>query len=354
MNKAKILIDLTKVKNPYCGLGQFSINLGKELIRQNPNQFELSFLLHNKSSYWFKDKVRIETPSFLSYIFRNRFRKYSFWHAIHQDSRFHSLLKKLPYILTIHDLNFLEEKSPEKIKRRLNSLQKKINGAIAITSISEYSKQEIIRNFNIPDIPFEVIYNGVEDLSEKKDERPAVIPNGDFLFTIGVITEKKNFHVLIDFIDKIPNLNLIIAGDDSGKYANEIKELAKSKNLQSRVFLPGKISEAEKLWYYRNCKAFVFPSLLEGFGLPVIEAMQSGKAVFLSNKCSLPEIAKDKAYYWNNFEPDYMADVYATKMNEYYNDNERTMLIKKHAAGFSMSKSIEAYIALYGKLLIKQ
>ncbi len=354
MSKLKILIDLTKVKNPYCGLGQFSINFGNELIRQNPDTFDFSFLLHPKSSNVFEEDIKIETPSLIKHLYKAKFKKYSLWHSTHQDSRFHSLLNNIPYILTIHDLNFLEEKSLRKRKQRLKLLQKKIDKASAITTISEYTKQELIKNFTIPDIPFRVIYNGVEDLSMKDDKKTELDFEGDFLFTIGVVTAKKNIHVLIDFISKIPKLNLIIAGDDSGEYAIKIRELIKDKDLQNRIFLTGKISENEKIWYYKNCKAFVFPSLLEGFGLPLIEAMQFGKAVFASNRCSLPEIAKDKAYYWDNFDPDYMAGVYTKMIKEYNSDIKTANSIKKHAFTFSMDRSISEYINLYNEILFKK
>jgi glycosyltransferase involved in cell wall biosynthesis len=121
--------------------------------------------------------------------------------------------------------------------------------------------------------------------------------------------------------------------------------------LEDRVILPGTISEQDKLWLYLNCEALLVPSLAEGFGLPVIEAMMCGKPVFLSKSTSLPEIGGGAAFYFENFEEEYMAAFIKEKLT-YYRNNYAAVSeqIKQHAEKFTWKNSIEQYLNLYRTL----
>ena len=93
---------------------------------------------------------------------------------------------------------------------------------------------------------------------------------------------KKNFHVLPRIL-KGNDYRLVIAGNiSSNSYCAEILEQAREWGVESRVTITGPVSEPVKQWYLQNCDAFVFPSIAEGFGLPVIEAMRYGKPIFTS------------------------------------------------------------------------
>ncbi len=153
-------------------------------------------------------------------------------------------------------------------------------------------------------------HNGVDIESDKEVAKPDFLPPGKYLLALGMVLEKKNFHVLINFLEKLTDYTLVIAGDISSHYARMILKTVNKMKLQNRVILPGIVSEDDKIFLYKNCSAFLFPSRMEGFGLPVIEAMRFGKPVFISNKASLPEIGGELAYYWNDFDPDYMASVF--------------------------------------------
>jgi glycosyltransferase involved in cell wall biosynthesis len=95
----------------------------------------------------------------------------------------------------------------------------------------------------------------------------------------------------------------------------------------------------------------VFPSISEGFGLPVIEAMYFGKPVILSTHTSLPEIGGREAYYFQNFDPDEMNKVVVTALNEY--DLNKADRIKQWATQFNWENSANQYLDLYSKLLIE-
>ena len=94
---------------------------------------------------------------------------------------------------------------------------------------------------------------------------------------------------------------------------------------------------------------------MEGFGLPVIEAMRFGKPVFISNKASLPEIGGDLAFYWNNFNPDYMADIFKSKIKEYEeNEDDMKNNIIEYSKKYDWKKSIKRYYDLYLEVLNNQ
>ena len=99
----------------------------------------------------------------------------------------------------------------------------------------------------------------------------------------------------------------------------------------------GPISEAEKSWYYRTCYAFAFPSLSEGFGLPVAEAMSVGKPLFLSDRTALPEIGRDIAFYFRDFNEHRMQHVFRRGM-EKYSDHKMEERIKQEAQSFAGRK----------------
>ena len=109
---------------------------------------------------------------------------------------------------------------------------------------------------------------------------------------------------------------------DQKKYGDKIKRLIADNGLTNQVFLTGKVSEEGKQFFMKNCTAFLFPSIREGFGLPPIEAMSFGKPTFLSNKTSLPEIGGEASIYWDNFDPEYMKDILFNGLNNF--DNNKT------------------------------
>ena len=145
-------------------------------------------------------------------------------------------------------------------------------------------------------------------------------------------------------------MQLLIAGiTQNDNYKNRIISEAKKWNVEDRVIFTGAVSENDKQWYYKNCEAFVFPSISEGFGLPVIEAMHFGKPVVLSTSTSLPEIGGSEAYYFNSFEPDNMQKTLSNALNEY--SGAKAQRIKKWSEQFSWETSARQYLALYSKLL---
>src|SRR5690606_24164863 len=114
---------------------------------------------------------------------------------------------------------------------------------------------------------------------------------------------------------------LVVAGRlDEPDYIKDMQKLAGKLAVTNRLHILGPVSEKDKAWYFKNCLAFMLPSLAEGFGAPVVEAMKFGKPIFLSNLTSLPEIGGDAAFYFNDFEPGNMRQVFNDGLNKYRNN----------------------------------
>ena len=124
---------------------------------------------------------------------------------------------------------------------------------------------------------------------------------------------------------------------------------AAAYGVSDRIHIIGPIGEEDKYWYFSHCKAFVFPSISEGFGIPVIEAMHHGKPVFLSDKTSLPEIGGKFAYYFENFDPAYMQEVFHNGM-AHYESTQPAALIRQHAGSFQWKDVAKQYLDIYRSL----
>lgn len=352
MTKAHVLVDLDRLKDVTTGLGQVAYHFGNTLSRMDDNELQFTFLVPEKFKGFFGNKVDYEVISLKRRLLPSLCPKYDLWHTIHQDSNlYHD--KQTPYLLTINDLNFLGEKSPGKAKKRLAILQRKVNRSVAITCISQFTASEVKNNLVTGATPVHVIYFGVEVEEFPQAVRPSYAPEGDLLFSIGVIQPKKNLMVLLEFMKNIPgSYKLIIAGNKSGTYSIELENRIKELGLEERVFMPGKISDADKYWMYTNCKAVLFPSRFEGMGFPPVEAMRFGKPVFASTLSSIPEVSGDKAYYWENFDPQYMAEFFLKNLESYYNNPLLPGILHEHSIKYTWEESARKYIRLYKSILL--
>ena len=144
-------------------------------------------------------------------------------------------------------------------------------------------------------------------------------------------------------------MQLYIAGNNSTPYAAQIEKMIADKGL-TNVHLLGKVSAEEKVWLYRHCEAFVFPSLFEGFGLPVVEAMLFRKPVICSHETSLIEIGGKHVSF---FEKGYPAEASAQLIRQAIETSTEKRLDEAYAyaTSFSWTHHMQAYLSLYRSLV---
>jgi len=279
--------------------------------------------------------------------------QYDLWHCTFQNSRYFPFRFRGKIVFTIHDFNFMyrDDYSDKKKQGILDNIQRKVDRADIVVAISKFVQAEILRFCTIDSDKIRVVYNGCNVSPDSEIYPPAQKPNKPFFFTVGTILEKKNFKVLPSMLLR-NDFQLIIAGDTSDtSYCQKIWDMAKRLGVSRRVSLIGSISEGEKNWYLKNCLGLPFPSLTEGFGLPVLEAMHYGKPTFLSRLTALPEIGGDAAYYFDNFEPDYMAHKTMQDL-EHYNSNEgRAQEISARAGQFTWEGAAKKYWRVYREMV---
>lgn len=356
----RLLVDLSALYNTYSGLGQVALSYGRYFAKHykaDKADYRLYLLLPKKYFGAFGSEIHyISSDNWWLRHCRYLFPKFDVWHSIDQLTRFKPSSATTKHIVTIHDLNYLyEEKDAKKRATAQRRIQRTIKKAIQIVCISDFTKREVERNFSLDGKLCRVIYNQVKQLDVSKAQKPDIDIRAPFLFAIGVLVEKKNFHVLLDLMKLLPEKHLYIAGKDgyiSGlptPYADMIRKRIDSEKIDN-ITLMGGISDEEKIWMYRHCEAFLIPSLLEGFGLPVIEAMQAGKPVFSSPQTSLKEIGDRFAFFWNNFDAQTMKKVIDDNLEEFYRNPSLIEEQREYAAAFATDRHFEEYERLYSTI----
>lgn len=354
--KKTVFLETHNINNRTTGLGTFNYELLKGLNQLSFNDLELHInaakltLLKDE----FGDKFKYH--KYMGYHRYKTFRslkKYDLWHSVNQNTKTEPRFNT-KYLLTIHDVNFIEEVSSDLNHERNKIFIEKLNKSSAITYISEFAKQQTHAAFKVPDVPEYVIYNGnsISTLLDTTSYSPAEPVDKPFFYTIGDFIERKNYGSIIHMMKFIKDFNLIISGNNNKPYGKEIQALIIENKLENQVFLTGKVSDLGKQFFMKNCSAFLFPSIREGFGLPIIEAMSFGKPVFLSDKTSLPEVGGDVAYYWENFEPEYMKNILENGLNEYENNKSQVEeFIIKRAKSFDWKTAASQYLEVYKEIL---
>lgn len=348
-NKIRVAFDAERMKYPDTGLYHYCMHLGKALLRhQAEYNTAMSFYVRDSEKKVFGENATIIQQHSLQKFWMPSASNYDVWHTTYQATNYFPGSTKAKLILTIHDLNFLHEpKTDRKRARYLKKLQSKIKRADEITAISNFVKKEIEEYTDLGNKQVHVIYNG-SNISEKISATPpAHIPVKPFFYSVGTVVPKKNFHVLPGLL-RNNDFFLIISGVLSHHdYCKKIMDEANKLGVADRVILTGPVKEEEKYWYLQHCIAFAFPSLAEGFGLPVIEAMHFGKPVLLSTHTSLPEIGGSLAGYFQNFEHTHMEEVAMKAIQSHTEDKSKAY--QQWAGQFNWDIAAKKYLELYSK-----
>jgi glycosyltransferase involved in cell wall biosynthesis len=345
--KPRILIDLYKTRNLNSGIGRFAFNFAESLAERNGLRVDFDFLSPRNFPERSWGQIGLKKVNFQKRYLPLFNSPYDIWHSLYQFPS-HLPGRRSSWILTIHDLNFLVEKDKRKSASYLGRLQKNIDRASAITVISDFTGSQVREHLDVKDKPIYRIYNGISVKSFPEARRPGFLKSDKFFFTIGIISAKKNFHVLLPLMKQFPEYELVIAGEKDSDYAKRILQEISG----DRIHLPGPVSEQDKYWLYSHCSAFLFPSLAEGFGMPVIEAMLLGKPLFTSTCASLPEIGGKFAFYWQNFDPDHMAEVVRNGLATCdRNKDGFTSAMKEYAHKFSWDRCIDDYLNMYEQVI---
>jgi glycosyltransferase involved in cell wall biosynthesis len=270
----------------------------------------------------------------------------------------------IPVILTMHDIQqeyYPEFFSKEVLENRRLSFRPSAEKADHIIAISEFTKKTLIEKYGIQEDKISVVYNGYDEKRFKKLEIDTIkkfrakynLPEKFIMYNAATWGHKNHINLLralqilkdkYSFREK-----LILTGIKKGNYKavkNEINKLGLKRDVIYLGYLP--YDELPALFNAANM--LVFPSLFEGFGIPVVEAMAVGLPIACSNTTSLPEVAGDAALYFNPDKPEDIADKVFTL---HKNDGLRNTLVQRgleRAELFTWKRTAEETLKVYEKV----
>ena len=223
--------------------------------------------------------------------------------------------------------------------------------ADAVVTISNYSKEMIVKICGIPDNKITVSYCGVsqEVFSESTETICPALPD-EYLLFVGTIEPGKNLVRLIqafaNISHKYPGLYLVIVGRKGWLYDEVFAEVGK-QGLDGKVIFTGRLAIGELINAYHRANAFVFPSLDEGFGIPVLEAMSAGCPVVTSNLSALPEITGGNALLCNPYDANDIAQKIDAILDKEVDVAQMILNGKQWVGNFTWDKTAKSIYQVY-------
>ena len=378
----KIGFDISQTGNNKAGCGYFADSLIQTLIDYDLTN-EYILYPHFGTSFWDpkgeSTTRRFDHPHVTRKIIGKDFGKsMAFWGNLPDDGEndlgnpdiIHSNnysclsgLKQARLVYTLYDLSFLEYPDLTTEENRGKCFEGVFSASIYadfIVSISHYSKRTFLEIFpHYPENRIRVVPLGSRFCSEITDinrlQTSKMLQTGEFWLAVGTLEPRKNLRRLLRaFADYVRQSNsarpLAIAGG-KGWLEQDLKEFIQSLGLSNHVLILGYVSDEELAWLYQNCFCFVYPSLYEGFGLPVLEAMGQGAAVITSNGTSLPEVAGDAVYYIDPFEGRDITDAFLKLDSDSAYREELQKKAVMQAEKFSWEKSAKEVLGIYNQAM---
>jgi len=233
-----------------------------------------------------------------------------------------------------------------------------LNHAIKIITVSEFSKQEIINTFKAEPRKLTAIYSGYNNQRYKiindKDKINQILKKHNiirpFLLFIGRLEEKKNTARLVEAFGKFKQNNdnhfkLVLVGAPGYNYS-EVEKKINQYNLNNDIVIPGWISGQDLPYIMNGTEIFVFPSLYEGFGIPILEAMACGTPVITSDITAMPEIADKAAFLVDPYNTDQIAQAIKLLVSDEQLRNELIARGLKRVKKFSWESCSKKTLAL--------
>jgi len=364
----KIGIDISQLAFPGTGSAVYTENLVKNLLKEKKNEYVLFFSSLRQPAPKDLPSKNFRFPPLLLEQLWNRFHVLPIEKLIGRVDVFHTSdwlepPSRCPKVTTIHDL--IIYKYPERfhprgghdivanLKRKLEWVKKE--SALTI-SVSESTKRDIVELLKIPEKKIRVIHEAPSEIYNKQQTKKNIEKvkekykiKGDYVLMVGTREPRKNLERAIEAFQSLKNqdLSLVIAGK-FGWGKELMTEDSRRKTVDSHVKLLGFVPDEDLPALFSGAQVFVYPSLYEGFGLPVLEAMASGCPVVTSDVSSLPEVAGDAAVLVN---PEETEDIARGIQEVLENREELVRKGKARAQEFSWEKTAQETLKVYQEAL---
>lgn len=374
----KIGFDAKRAFNNKSGLGNYSRNLIRGIIKNNP--LEDYYLFNSESGRYkmhdFLEKRSnihlVEPQSFWGKEFPGWWRSYGItknannlhldiYHGLSNEIPLNGNLMKAKKIITVHDLIFI--RYPEfynAADRKMYAVKMKKSCALAdaIVAVSEQTKQDLVELMHVPKEKIHVIYQTCDENFFQKSEvetnihSPEKLLPEEYILYVGTVEQRKNLLALVMAIhelDKSLRTTLVVIGKDT-TYAKEVNNYVEKYGLERRVIFMKSVNNALMPLIYRRAKAFIYPSLYEGFGIPILEALISKVPVITSKGGCFPESAGPGSIFIDPNNANEIADAIRTVLTD---ENKRKQMIDigyAYAQQFRPEVCANNMVALYKKI----
>ena len=275
----------------------------------------------------------------------------------------------IPLVLTLHDIIFLEPRDKQNhslyqnmgwLYRRLN-VPRILDKCRRIITVSNFEMENIISKLDIPRERMAMIYNGYNEWFKPTDDKKEVykkyIAESSYFFFLGNTDPKKNTErTLVAYSKYLEQSNVkrkLLMADLDGEYLNGIIERNHIENIRDNIVMPGYIVNSDLPYIYNNAYAFLYTSLRESFGIPLLEAMACGTPVITSNTSSMPEIGGKDAILINPERSDEITQIMLRLETDQDFYEQQKQIGLERAKLFSWRKTAENLLKLYKDVYIE-
>ena len=282
---------------------------------------------------------------------------------LHCTSNTAPIFCKIPLVLTLHDIIFLEprDKSNKSLYQNMGWLYRRLvvprilKKCKQIITVSEFEKKNIMTKLGIPQDRMTMIYNGYNDWFKPTQDIEQIyqkyIDEPGYFFFLGNTDPKKNTERTLvaysKYLEKSDIKRRLLMADLDKAYLNDIIERNHIDNVREKIIIPGYIINSDLPYIYNNAFAFLYTSQRESFGIPLLEAMACGTPVITSDTSSMPEIGGPNAILVNPESSDEIAQkmLELEQNDDFYRQQEDVGL--KRAALFSWRQTAEQLLDVY-------
>ena len=360
------------LKHKMEGFGWYTFENFKRIVQQHP-EHEFIFFFDRKydPKFVFADNVtpvvlypQARHPELFKIWFNfavpRALKKYKCDAFISPDG-YLSLNTKLPQLIVMHDLNF--EHNPQDLPKSALNYYKKYFPKFAqkaqrIVTVSEYSKQDIVQQYGIAPEKIDVGYNGASPIfkpisnTESETVKQLFSKGKNYILFVGALSPRKNLNRLIAAFDAMhkegkSDLELVIVGEDLFK-SMETKIEASTKE---HIHFTGHLSQANLAQVVAAAHIFAFVPYFEGFGIPLLEAMQSGVPCLAAKATSLPEVGGDAVLYCDPYNVDAIKEGLIRLAEDETLRNTLKEKGPQRALNFSWDKSAEVLWSAFLKMM---
>ncbi len=371
-----LYIDVTAGMHQHAGIARYAANLARALVYHHGDDEKFGlFHLRNRKTRHISGlegiparTVRAGYKPWRMAVWVGQRLGMGFDRLLPNAALFHATehllmpLRSVPTVLTVHDLVYHLFPSYHRTMNYwyLNmAMPLYVRRANAIIAISESSKLDLIRYYDVPEAKIRVIYEAASSRfrpasADAVAEAKATYRLPDkYILALGTIEPRKNLNRLVDVLCMLrktdPNLSLVIVGRAGWLYQDFFQHLEKLDD-PAAVLLSGYVPDADLPAVITGATAYVLASFYEGFGLPILEAMACGTPVICSKTSSMPELGGQAARYFDPYDIDDMFGTISAVLKDSDLRQEMRQGGFEQAARFSWKRTARETLAVYQEL----